>query len=118
VEVTDYASVDQTFEYWSDVYLWTGDPYKNNPVFGPKTVTIKTGKTKSGHFSHKIPLSAPLKTYTLCGRIGTQPYIIWDEDCFQFTVVERMGDGHDATDLTSLCPGKISLLSRYTFFFI
>jgi parallel beta-helix repeat protein len=89
VEVTNATAEDQTFEYWSDVYLWTGDPYKKNPVFGPMTVTIRAGKTKSGHLSHKVPKSAPLRTYTLCGRIGWHPDDIWDEDCFQFTVVDR-----------------------------
>jgi hypothetical protein len=98
VEVTNYAGVDQTFEYWSDVYLWTGEPYKKNPVFGPKRVTIKAGKTKSGHLSHKVPNKAPLKTYTLCGRIGCHPDNVWDEDCFEFTVVEGMGYGHEGTD--------------------
>jgi outer membrane protein assembly factor BamB len=88
VEVANNSGEDQTFEYWSDVYLWTGEPYKKNPVFGPKRVTIKAGKTKSGHLSHKVPNNAPLKTYTLCARIGCHPDDIWDEDCFEFTVVE------------------------------
>jgi uncharacterized delta-60 repeat protein len=98
VQVTNNTSVDQTFEYWSDVYLPNGKPYKKNPVFGPKEVTVKAGKTKSGHLSHKVPNSAPLKTYTLCGRIGFHPDDVWDEDCFEFTVIEGSGYGHDGTD--------------------
>jgi hypothetical protein len=88
VEVTNNTVEDQTFEYWSDVYLWSGEPYKKNPVFGPKVVTVKAGMTRSGHLTHKVPNNAPLKTYTLCGRIGFHPDIIWNEDCFEFTVVE------------------------------
>ncbi len=91
VEVTNYTAEDQTFDYWSDAYLWTGEPYKKNPIFGPFQVTVKAGMTKSGHLSHKIPNNAPLRTYTLYGRIGTHPGTIWDEDYFEFTVVEPTG---------------------------
>jgi hypothetical protein len=98
VEVTNNTAEGQTFQYWSDVYLWTGEPYKKNPVFGPKTVTIGAYKTKSGHVSHKVPNKAPLRTYTLCGRIGWHPDDVWDEDCFEFTVVEPSGYGIEGED--------------------
>jgi hypothetical protein len=88
VTVTNSSDEDKTFEYWSAVYLWNGEPYNKNPVFGPKEVTIKAGKTKSGHVSHRVPNNAPLRTYTLCGRIGFHPDDVWDEDCFEFTVVD------------------------------
>jgi hypothetical protein len=98
VEVVNNTTEDQTFEYWSDVYLWTGEPYAKNPVFGPKGGTLPAGKTKSAHISHKVPNKAPLKTYSLCGRIGFHPDEIWDEDCFEFTVVEGIGSGYHGTD--------------------
>jgi hypothetical protein len=98
VEVSNNTDEDQTFEYWSDVYLWTGEPYKNNPVFGPKQVTLKASKTKSGRLSHKVPNSAPLKAYTLCGRIGWHPDDVWDEDCFELEVVESLGLYHEGDD--------------------
>jgi hypothetical protein len=98
VEVTNGTPEDKTFEYWSNVILWTGEPYKKNPVFGPKMVTIKAGKTRTGNLSHKVPNNAPLKTYTLCGQIGFHPDEVWDEDCFEFTVIEGSGYGHDGTD--------------------
>ncbi len=88
VEVTNITGESVTFDYWSDVYLWTGDPYGNNPVFGPKGFTIGPYQTKQGHLSHKVPVNAPLKTYSLCGRVGDHPSNIWAEDCFDFTVVE------------------------------
>jgi outer membrane protein assembly factor BamB len=88
VEVTNNTADAQTTEYWSDVYLWTGAPYKKNPVFGPKGGKLPGGYSKALHISHKVPNSAPLRTYTLCGRIGSHPYDIWGEDCFEFTVVE------------------------------
>jgi subtilisin family serine protease len=98
VEATNTSEIDWTFQYWSDVYLWTGEPYAKNPVFGPQTVTLKAGKTGSGHISHSVPYKAPLKTYSLCGRIGFHPDEIWDEDCFDFTVVEGVGYGLEGTD--------------------
>jgi hypothetical protein len=98
VEATNNTGCDWTFEYWSDVYLWTGEPYKENPVFGPKMVTVRAGVTKSGHLSHRVPNSAPLKAYTLCGRIGFHPDDVWDEDCFEFTVVEGTTRSNEGAD--------------------
>ncbi len=90
VTVTNNTVCDRTFEYWSDVYLWSGKPYKANPVIGPKVVMVKAGKTRSGHVFHTVPQNAPLKSYALCGRIGyhADPSP-WDEDCFEFTVFEQ-----------------------------
>ncbi len=88
VEIANKSCAYRSFAYWSDIYLWTGEPYKKNPVFGPKSLTFKPGKKATGHVSHTVPNNAPLKTYTLCGRIGYHAYLIWDEDFFEFTVVE------------------------------
>jgi carboxypeptidase T len=88
VEVTNNTGSPVTFDYWSDVYLPNGKPYVKNPVFGPKEVTLNAYQTRSAHLSHQVPNNAPLKTYSLCGRIGDHPGEIWTEDCFDFTVVE------------------------------
>jgi hypothetical protein len=88
VQVTNNTGGPVTFDYWSDVYLWNGKPYKKNPVFGPLGTTLSAYQTKQGHVSHKIPNSAPLNTYRLCGRVGDHPSDIWAEDCFDFTVIE------------------------------
>jgi hypothetical protein len=93
VEVTNSTDENQTLGYWSDVYLWTGEPYAKNPVYGPIFGTLKPGQSKSAHISHRVPNGAPLKTYTLCGRIGFHPDGVWDEDCFEFTVVEGVTGG-------------------------
>jgi hypothetical protein len=61
-------------------------------------MTRKAGKAKSGHLSNKVPNNAPLKTYTLCGRIGWHPDEVWDEDCFEFTVVDGFGYGYEDTN--------------------
>jgi hypothetical protein len=88
VHVTNNEDVPITFDYWSDVYLWTGEPYRKNPVFGPREVTLSAYQTRQRHIAHKVPNSAPLRTYTLCGSVGDHPGDIWAEDCFEFTVVE------------------------------
>jgi hypothetical protein len=91
--VTNHGGTSVTFDYWTDVILWTGKPYKGNPVFGPLSVSLNPGQTRQGHVGHKVPNNAPLETYSCCGRIGSYPGSIWDEDCFQFTVVEGSGSG-------------------------
>jgi subtilisin family serine protease len=87
VAVTNGSGSSVNLSYWTDIIMWTGEPYKGNPVFGPKNGTLLPGQTKQGHIGHKVPNNAPLKTYTCCGRIGFHPDDVWDEDCFQFTVV-------------------------------
>ncbi len=87
VELTNDTEDDETFEYWSDAYLWNGKPYKKNPIFGPQAVTLKAGKTKQGHLSHRVPEKIPIfEYYTLCGTIGYHPENIWNYNCFQFYV--------------------------------
>ncbi len=88
VEVTNQTTVGLDIDYWTDIYLWTGDPYTGNPVFGPRGGTLPAGKSRTVHIEHKVPNGAPLQTYTCCGRIGVYPDDLWNEDCFQFTVVE------------------------------
>ncbi len=89
VEVINHSDEVKTFQYWSDIYLWNGEPYKKNPVFGPLVGTLQAGQIKTGHITHRVPDRAPCNTYTLCGRIGFHPDGIWNEDCFRFEVVER-----------------------------
>ncbi len=62
---------------------------------------MKAGVTRSGHVSHKVPNNAPLRDYTLCGRIGHHPDELWDESCFGFTVVPGVlhGGGSDDWEL-------------------
>jgi len=86
VTLTNNTASSQTFQYWADVTLPNGNEYSGNPVFGPRTVTLAAGKTRSGHISHPVPNSAPLGTYTYTGRIGTHPSPVWNEDSFEFTV--------------------------------
>ncbi len=90
VAVTNNSESSVSFDYWTDIILWNGKPYGKNPILGPKSVTLASGQTRQKHVGHKVPASAPLKTYTCCGRVGQHPHALWDEDCFSFTVVERL----------------------------
>jgi hypothetical protein len=91
VIVTNNGDSTVNVDYWTDIILWNGEPYGKNPIFGPKGVKMNPGQTRQGHISHSVPGTAPLKTYTCCGRIGVHPDDIWEEDCFQFTIVEGAG---------------------------
>jgi hypothetical protein len=78
---------DVVIDYWTDVYLWNGKSYNKNPILGPVHGTIPASSSRSKHVSHKVPTSAPLRTYACYGRIGDWPDA-WYEDAFEFTVVE------------------------------
>jgi hypothetical protein len=88
VEGTNCTGDDQEFEYWSDLYLWTGNPWNGNPVDEPVGVRLRAGAARAVHFSHTIPKNTPLETFTQYVHIGSYPYYIWDEDSFAFTVVK------------------------------
>jgi hypothetical protein len=88
VTVSNLGDSSVALDYWSDIILWNGEPYGKNPVFGPVSGKLPGGKVKQAIITHRVPNSAPLKTYTCCGRIGSHPDEIWDESCFEFTVVE------------------------------
>jgi hypothetical protein len=88
VTVTNNGESSVYLEYWTDIILWNGKPYGKNPPFGPKILTVASGKTRQGHISHRVPGNAPLRTYTCCGRIGSHPETMWDEDSFEFTVID------------------------------
>jgi hypothetical protein len=88
VTVTNNGTSNITLNYWTDIHLWNGGPYPGNPVFGPITGTLGAGQSREGHLSHTVPSNAPLRTYSCYGRIGGYPDSVWDEDSFEFTVVE------------------------------
>ncbi len=75
-----------TFQYWTDIILYNGQPYGGNPVFGPAQLTLQPSQSRTRLLNISIPSNAPLGNYTLYARIGWNPNDIWDEDYFQFTV--------------------------------
>jgi hypothetical protein len=86
--LTNTSNSSITIEYWTDIILWNGNPYAGNPIFGPFQATIGPGETKQDHLNHGVPLFAPLQTYTCYGRVGWFPNQVWDEDSFEFTIIE------------------------------
>jgi hypothetical protein len=86
VTVKNNTTSSQTFQYWTYVKLPNGNRYPpSGELFGPKTVTLSAGQTRSAHLSQKIPNTAPLGTYKYYGNVGPYP-TIWDSDSFDFTV--------------------------------
>ncbi len=75
-----------TFQYWTDLILYNGQPYGGNPIFGPVQLTLQPGQSRSRLLNFNVPNHAPLGTYTLYARIGWNPNDIWDEDYFEFTI--------------------------------
>ena len=75
-----------TFQYWTDIILFNGQPYGGNPIFGPAQLTLQPAQSRSRLLNINIPGSAPLGIYTLYSRIGWNPNDIWDEDYFEFTI--------------------------------
>jgi hypothetical protein len=88
VSATNNSTSAVTLQYWTDIILWNGNPYAGNPLFGPFTLTLQAGQTRQGHLNHNVPSGAPLQTYTCYGRIGWHPDDVWDEDYFEFTIIE------------------------------
>ncbi len=83
---TNNTNFVQSFKYWTYVILPNSNRYPvSGELFGPVTVTLNPGQTRSAHLTHGIPASAPLGTYTYFGNVGPYPFI-WDSDSFQFTV--------------------------------
>jgi len=83
---TNNTTSSQTFQYWTYVTLPNGNRYPpSGELFGPVTVTLTPGQTKSAHLTHGIPATAPLGTYTYYGNVGPYP-AMWDSDSFTFTV--------------------------------
>jgi len=86
ITVTNSSSVSQTVQVWTEAILPNGNPYPGNPVIGPRTVTLSPNETKRKHITHHIPNNAPLGDYLYCGKVGTYPSPVDDQDCFTFTV--------------------------------
>jgi len=86
ITVTNNTPNEQIVQVWADVNLPNGNPCPGNPVLGPRWVTLAPYQTRSRHVTQEVPQNAPLGTYEYCGKVGTYPNIVIDEDCFNFTV--------------------------------
>ncbi len=88
----------QTFEYWTEVILANGKPWKHNPLFGPEMVTLEAGASESHRFTHLVPPWTPPGTYTHTAKIGAYPDDVWDEDSFTIEVVPGSDDCSGGVD--------------------
>jgi parallel beta-helix repeat protein len=57
-------------------------------ILGPNLHTLPAECISQIHIYHDVPFSAPIGAYEYWSRIGLPPSILFDEDRFDFTVVE------------------------------
>jgi hypothetical protein len=86
LDLYNHTTAALSVDRWADVYVPNGNPYPRNPVIGPTTVSVPALSTTSAHFNLRVPRNARLGLYTMCGRAGTYPGSVVDEDCFTATV--------------------------------
>lgn len=84
--VQNHTSSRITTQGWSDVTLPGGQPYSRNPILGPMSVSVRGQETATQRFTHTVPTNAFLGDYEYCGKVGTHPGTVYDEDCFTVTV--------------------------------
>ncbi|KPL10575.1 hypothetical protein AMJ71_02720 [candidate division TA06 bacterium SM1_40] len=73
--------------FWllTQVILPSGDTLS---VMGPDPHTLPADFTVQRYLSHDVPLVAPLGLYTYQSKIGIPPATLYDEDSFEFSVVQ------------------------------
>ena len=86
VDIANNSGVGQTFDAWTMVTLPNGSPF--GPVAGPAELTLPSGGSFHKRLSHRIPITAPLGMYSYTGNVGDHPDSVWDDDTFEFEVIE------------------------------
>jgi len=73
--------------FWvlTEAILPNGSPF---PVMGPDRYLLPAETTVQRHLNHNVPMAAPLGLYGYRSRIGVPPSTLYDEDSFEFWVVE------------------------------
>ena len=84
-ELVNQTEEDQTFYGRTEVVLPGGGHY---PLLGPIQITLSPGQVLQRHIEHVVPGNAPLGDYDYVATIGLPPDQVYDEDSFEFTVVE------------------------------
>jgi len=82
--VTNNGSTVQTFLFATRATLPNG--HKTGYLYGPISVNLNPGQTKSGHISHTVPATATVGQYIYHGYVGDYDVGIFDEDSFNFSV--------------------------------
>lgn len=63
VTIENLLNQDQSLIGRADIYFQNGKPYAKNPVIGPKTFTLKAGKTISKNLSLYLPSNIPRRLF-------------------------------------------------------
>ena len=89
VRVENGTDSTRTFDFWVDVVRPNGSPYPGNPVLGPRSVTLRSGRVATRTVSLRIPAGvSPSGPYTVRGTVGTFPDGVEDQSTFEFSIVE------------------------------
>lgn len=90
--VVNHADTSATIIGYADLTLPNGNPYQQNPVFGPLTINLGPNETKSRTIQHVIPLGAPSGLYRYEGIAEAVSGGEIDRDDFEFTVSTVPGE--------------------------
>lgn len=83
--VTNTTNSVQAVQIWTEVTTPHGDTRVSIP---PRIYKLLPYQTSVNHIIQRVPPDAALGVYTYCGKVGTYPTPVIDEDCFEFTVTE------------------------------
>jgi hypothetical protein len=86
--VTNNETMPVTFDAWISVVIPSGAEF----VLANRALTLAGGASITRQLTLNVPGGAPPGTYTMMGRTGDYPGMVWDDDSFTFTK-SGAGDG-------------------------
>jgi len=81
------TTTTECFDYWENVTMPFGNIYPpSGDLFGWNNICLAAGATLSVHFTHGVPMNAPIGVYVFNAYVGTYQVLITSEDHFNFNV--------------------------------
>jgi hypothetical protein len=87
VTIKNHLNESAGFYALVNLYLPDGEPYKGNPVSGPRWIELKAEETVNAVMIHKIPSKTPQGRYTYKIFLTKNTGMIISRDFFVFEVV-------------------------------
>ena len=85
--IENITDEEQIFDTWWELYM-IGQPYWDNPVWGPEESSLPPQGEKDAHFLRDIPDHVPSGgPYKLVLKTGDFPEEVWAQDHFRFYVL-------------------------------
>ena len=79
--LTNTTAETQTFQSWGEM----SGPVSRSPLLGPRTVSLRAGRSQTRTLRQQIPGSAPAGIYTYTFNVGTFGGAVTASDSFTFT---------------------------------